>query len=193
MTIAPYPLQWPDGVPRTSAGRRLTSSPFRTAYDKAVENVAHSLIGFQKDSGLKIEHVVLSSNVDLINRRPADPGAAAWFLMDGQWVAFGVDRYSKVEANVQAIHHIVEARRVELRYGGLAIVRQTFRAFVALPSPGSKSWWDILQVRPDASRDVIEGNYRRLARERHPDSGGSDVMMAELNAARDAALKERRP
>lgn len=29
-----------------------------------------------------------------------------------------------------------------------------------------------------------------LARERHPDAGGSTEAMAELNAARDAALKE---
>lgn len=135
MTIAPYPLHWPEGVTRTLPGRRLVNSPLRTRFERAVENVAASLRGFQKDSGLKIEHVVLSSNVDLINRNPSDPGAAAWFMMDGQWVAFGVDRFSKVEANIQAIHHIIEARRVELRYGGLAIVRQTFRAFVALPAP----------------------------------------------------------
>jgi len=192
MTIAPYPLQWPDGVPRISAGRRLTSSPFRTAYDKAVENVAHSLAGFQKDSGVKIEHVVLSSNVDLINRAPADPGAAAWFLMDGQWVAFGVDRYARVEANVQAIHHIVEARRVELRYGGLAIVRQTFRAFVALPAPKRAHWTEVLHVPANATPEQIERAFRHEAKTAHPDSGGSDAAMAELNRARDEALKERR-
>ena len=192
MTVAPYPLAWPQGVERTPSGRRMCNSPFRTGFDKAVENVAASLRGFQKDSGVKIEHVVLSTNVDLINRNPADPGAAAWFQMDGQWVAFGVDRYAKVEANIQAIHHIIEARRVELRYGGLAIVRQTFRAFIALPAPGGKAWWEVLQVGPDASAQWIEAAYRRLARERHPDAGGSDAMMAELNAARDAGLKEKR-
>ena len=189
-TIAPYPLAWPDGVARTASGRRL-KSPFRTAYASAVENVADSLRLFQRDAGVKIEHVVLSSNVDMINRNPPDPGAAAWFKMDGQFVAFGVDRFLDVAANVQAIHHIIEARRTELKYGGLAIVRQTFKAFLALPAPPRSQWWDVLQCRPDAPPDLIEAQFRRLARDRHPDAGGSVAAMSELNVARDQALKER--
>jgi len=133
-TIAPYPLQWPTGVARTPPMKRQRS-PFKTRYENAIENVATSLRLFQKDSGVKIEHVVLSSNVDLLNKNPVDPGTAAWFRMDGQFVSFGVDRFNDVAGNVQAIHHIIEARRTELRYGGLAIVRQTFRAFIALPAP----------------------------------------------------------
>lgn len=191
MTITPYPLAWPDGVVRTPTQRRI-KSPFRTGFDQAVNNVANSLRIFQKEAGVKIEHVILSSNVTLLDKRPADTGASAWFQMDGAWVAFGVDRFNAVEANIQAIHHIIEARRVELHYGGLAIVRQTFKSFIALPAPNSKPWWDVLQAPPDASRELIEANYKRLARERHPDAGGSDAMMAEINAARAAALRERR-
>lgn len=190
MTITPYPLQWPTGIARTLAAGRI-SSPFRTSFDKARDNVASSLRGFQKDAGIKIEHVVLSSNVDLLNRAPADPGCAAWFKMDGSFVAFGVDRFADVAANVQAIHHIIEARRVELRYGGLAIVRQTFRAFIALPAPAGSDWWNILQCPPDASRDVIESKYRELAKTRHPDLGGSVAEMSALNTARDRALMEQ--
>jgi DnaJ-class molecular chaperone len=37
----------------------------------------------------------------------------------------------------------------------------------------------------------IDAAYRRLSKERHPDRpGGSHDAMAELNAARDAALKD---
>ena len=42
-----------------------------------------------------------------------------------------------------------------------------------------------------ATLDQIEAAYKRLARERHPDSGGSTAMMSELNIARDQARKER--
>jgi hypothetical protein len=189
--IPPYPLQWPDGVARTPPARRI-KSPFRTGLDAALKNVADSLRLFQKEAGVKIEHVQVSSNVTLLDKCPPYPGAVAWFRMDGQWVAFGVDRFPTVEANIQAIHHIIEARRTELRYGGLAIVRQTFRAFVALPAPGSKKpWWDVLQVSSDASIEVIEANYRRLSRDRHPDKGGSDAQMAELNAAKAEAIAAR--
>ncbi len=191
MTISPYPLAWPDIMPRTAPARRVRS-PFRTGYDQAVRNVTKSLQGFQKDSGLRIDNPVMSSNVDLMGRmKDNDPGVAVWFQMDGQWVAFGVDRFPDAASNIQAIHHIIEARRVELRYGGLAIVRQTFKSFLALPAPAAKHWSEILDVPRDASPAQIQAAYRRLASERHPDKGGSDATMAELNTARDAAMKER--
>lgn len=192
--ISPYPLAWPDGMPRTPASRRVRS-PFRTGYSKAVENVVKSLQGFQKDSGLRIDHPVLSSNVDLMGRLlNDDAGAAAWFKMDGQWVAFGVDRFADTASNIQAIHHIIEARRVELRYGGLAIVRQTFKSFIALPAPANqKSWREILGMVGEANptREQVDHHYRVKAKSVHPDTpGGSHDKMAELNRARDAALTD---
>jgi hypothetical protein len=178
-------------MPRTTALRRVRS-PFRTGYGKALENVVKSLQGFQKDSGLRVEHPVLSSNVDLMGRMlDNDPGVAAWFQMDGQWVAFGVDRFNDAASNVQAIHHIIEARRTELRYGGLAIVRQTFKSFLALPAPAGSHWSEILGVPKTATRDQIESAFRDKAKESHPDKqGGSSEQMAKINAARKVALAE---
>lgn len=46
-----------------------------------------------------------------------------------------------------------------------------------------KDYYRILQVHPEASPEVIQAAYRRLARQRHPDSGGSDAAMQELNEA----------
>lgn len=185
--ISPYPLCWPNGIARTPPHKRH-GSPFRTDFETAVRNVTQSLVLFAKDSNVKIEHVILSTNVDLINRNPSDPGAAAWFKFDGVFVAFGVDRFTQVKANVQAIHHIIEARRVELRYGGLAIVRQTFRSFVALPSP--MGWREILGLEGRPSRDEINRAYRSMAAKHHPDLGGSQAKMAEINRARDEAFAE---
>ena len=189
--VTPYPLQWPAGMPRTSPGRQVRS-PFRTAYPQAVQNVVKSLQGFQKDSGLRIAHPVLSSNVDLMGRMlDNDPGVAAWFKMDDQWVAFGVDRFVEPAANVQAIHHIIEARRTELRYGGLAIVRQTFKSFLALPAPAGSHWSEILGIKRTATRDEIVAAHRSMAQKHHPDAGGSNDLMATINAAKAAALSER--
>lgn len=191
MTIPSYPLQWPLGVARTGVGKHARS-PFRTQYQKAVANVVDSLRGFQKDSGLRIDHPVISSNVDLLGRvQGGDSGVAVWFMMDGQWVAFGVDRFPDVASNVQAVHHIIEARRVELRYGGLAIVRQTFQAFKALPAPQGSHWSDVLGLPRSASTAQIREAFRAKARTAHPDKGGSDAAMAALNAAHDAAIAER--
>ncbi len=41
----------------------------------------------------------------------------------------------------------------------------------------------LLQVIPEADSEVIQAAYRALARKYHPDTGGSGVKMAMLNAA----------
>ncbi len=53
------------------------------------------------------------------------------------------------------------------------------------------TWRDVLDVADgEIDRDGVEAAYRALARERHPDAGGTDADMVALNAARDAALAE---
>jgi len=141
-TVQAYPLQWPQGFQRWRGAR--ANGGFRTDFDTAVRNVRRSLEGFAKDSGKAITAPVLSSNIDFnpltggSGTRPADPGVAVWFTWDGMQVCIPVDRYATPAANLQAIHHIVEARRVELRHGTLALVRATFQGFVALPAPKGK-------------------------------------------------------
>lgn len=190
-----YPLQWPSGFPRWKNGRG--SGAFKTNFETALKNVKKSLELFAKDSGKKIESPVLSSNIDLnpltanTGNRPSDPGVAVWFSWDGLQVCIPVDRYDTPAANLQAIHHIIEARRVELRHGTLALVRATFSGFQALPAPKGKHWRDILEITAATpTRLHVEDQYKRLSRTRHPDAGGSTEAMAELNAARDAALSE---
>jgi hypothetical protein len=151
--------------------------------------VQDSLRLFATDSGKKLESLTISSNVTLGAHKPADPGVAVWFTWDGLGICIAVDRYSSVESNLQAIHHIIEARRVELRHGTLALVRATFTGFKALPAPAGKQWHEVLGVEPTASRDDINAAYRRLASEAHPDKGGSAERMAEVNRARDEALR----
>lgn len=192
--VRAYPLQWPPGFPRWKGAR--TSGGFRTSFDGAISNVRKSLEAFGKDSGKQVTNPVLSSNVDLnpltgsTGKKPEDPGVAVWLGWDGMQICIPVDRYDSPAANLQAIHHVMEARRVELRHGTLALVRATFAGFKALPAPEGKHWSDILECGPDATRVVIDQQYKRLARDRHPDNGGSVTAMSELNNARETALRE---
>jgi hypothetical protein len=189
MTATAYPLTWPESFPRA---KWREQGKFKTALPAALKNVESSLRLFAGDSGKKLEGLVLSSNVTLGMASPADPGVAVWFTWDGLGVCIAVDRYQTVASNLQAIHHIIEARRVELRHGTLALVRATFQGFRALPAPAAKrSWWDVLSLPRDASRDDIKAAFRRLASAAHPDKGGSHDRMVELNAAQDKALQER--
>lgn len=188
MTAA-YPLAWPEGFPRSKS---RAASQFKTKLPAALDNVEHSLTLFGRDSGLRVSDIVLSSNVALGTDKPADPGVAVWFGWDGQQRCIAVDRYLKVEENLQAIHHVIEARRTELRHGTLALVRATMTGLKALPAPPGKRWREILALPADApaTRDAILAAHRSLAAERHPDRGGSTAAMAELNRARDVALAE---
>lgn len=192
MSVQPYPLQWPETMPRYKSARQ--PGQFKTSLSGAMKNVSDSLRRFAADSGKPLGNVVISSNVTLGVSNPPDPGVSVWFTWDGMSVCIPVDRYSKVEANLQAIHHIIEARRTELRHGTLALVRATFQGFTALPAPAKKKpWREVLLFGADILKpnaDMVEKRYRELAKERHPDVGGSVEAMAELNRARDEALRE---
>lgn len=186
--MTPYPLAWPANIPRWKGARQ--PGQFKATLAAAMNNVQGSLRRFGSDSGKSVRDVVISSNVTLGQSSPADPGVAIWFKWDELSICIPVDRYAKVESNLQAIHHIIEARRVELRHGTLALVRATFTGFSALPAPDH---WRILGIDPSlpVTFDIIEAAYRQKARERHPDMvAGSHEAMAELNMARTRALAE---
>lgn len=186
MTTA-YPLSWPDHIPRAT---NREAGQFRTTLAGALDNVEASLAAFGRDSRKAVSGIVLSSNVTLGNNKPTDPGVAVWFTWDEVQVCIPVDRYQTPAANLQAIHHVIEARRTELRHGTLALVRAAFQGLRALPSPARAAWWEVLGIERTASAVAIDAAFKRLARERHPDQGGSDAQMAELNNARATALKE---
>jgi hypothetical protein len=186
MAIPAYPLAWPEGLPRTE---RKVTSQFRTTLSAALNNVRKSLEAFGQDSGKAVSEISISSNVTLGNNRPPDTGVAVWFEWDGQQRCIAVDRYPKPEDNLQAIHHVLEARRTEMRHGGLHVVRQTFKGFTALPAPsGRKSWREVLGIKEaNVSAAQIDTAYRALAAKAHPDAGGSNEKMSLLNAARKEA------
>lgn len=188
MTAA-YPLSWPQAFPRTKSREK---DRFRTTLSGALGNVKQSLAAFARDSGVPLGDVVISSNVSLGETKPADPGVAVWFVWDGLSVSIPVDRYTTVEANLQAIHHIVEARRTELRHGTLALVRATFSGFLALPAPTGRQWREVLNLvgEPNPTVDQIQHHFKIRAAKAHPDVGGSADAMAELTRARADALAE---
>jgi hypothetical protein len=58
--------------------------------------------------------------------------------------------------------------------------------------PRPQTCWNVLGLPPRSTEDEIQRAWREKAKRAHPDQGGSTAAMAELNAARDAALGEAR-
>lgn len=195
MSASAFPLTWPLQFPRT---KYREHGRFKTALPNAIKNVQSSLRGFASDSGKKLENLVISSNVTLGADAPADPGVAVWFVWDGLHVCIPVDRYVTVASNLQAIHYIVEARRVELRHGTLALMRATFTGFIALPAPAGqqpkRTWREVFGYGPHntVNRSMLDERMRILRSERHPDRGGSTDAFTELTDAYALACQEVR-
>jgi hypothetical protein len=120
--------------------------------------------------------------------RVDDPGVAVYFLHNGKPMAMARDGFNNATANMRSLGLAIEGMRQLERHGGGVMMERAFAGFVALPPP--RSCWDVLGVKPRASRDEIERAFREAAKRAHPDVGGSAAAMAEINAARDQALAE---
>ena len=202
-TIAPYPLQWPANRPRRKASSRRDAQfnikerladGYRTT--RAV-TVTESLKRLQKElDRIGARHPIVSSNLETRldgfprSNQPKvpDPGVAVYFQLSGKPHCLPCDTYTTVADNLAAVAaHIAATRAIERH--GVASVQEMFSGFAALPAP--KTWRDILGFSPgEGTRTMVENRFRELAAVHHPDRGGSHERMAEINRARDEALKE---
>lgn len=182
--IPPYPLAWPDGLPRTPS-HQISAGAFKTSLPGARDNVDTELRRFGNDTGKKVTDVVMTTNMTVLGGAPTDKGVAVWFMWDGAQRVFAVDRYQTVQANLQAIALIIDAHRTVMRHGGLNIVRQTFRGFTALPA--REHWSKVLSLPRDATRDDINQAYRTAAKA----AAGDETKLLTVNLARDSAIAER--
>jgi hypothetical protein len=105
-----------------------------------------------------------------------------------------IDLYDRVADNLAAIAASLEALRAIERHGGAQIMERAFLGFAQLPA-STKPWRVILQIPDDAevTEAYVTERFRTMAAIAHPDKRtGSHLVMAELNAARAAALAELR-
>lgn len=185
-TVAPYPLAWPETLPRSTWKAK---SQFRTQLTGAMKNVHDSLRLFGSESGKAVSDIVLSSNAVLGDMSPADAGVAVWFVWEGERRCIAVDGYPTVQENLQAIHHVLEARRTEMRHAGIVMVRAAFKGFTAaLPAPDRRHWSAVLGVPRDADEAAVRSAYKVRAREYGERK--DEASLRELNIARDAAIAE---
>jgi hypothetical protein len=201
-TIPRYPLTWPLGWPRA---RHRANAQFKEtvndggvqrtkwiSMDKAVRRLEAEI------DRLGGSNAVLSTNVRLNMRgipygtdNPTDPGAAVYFTFKGRARVFACDKWTRVADNVAAIAaHIDALRRVD-RYG-VGSIEQALEGYKALPADSAADWRTVFGFARDQKVTVAELDavYKAAARTKHPDRGGSDDAMMQLNRAREFALAE---
>lgn len=180
-----YPLHWPQGWPRTK-------SPQAARFGGTFAKIRSEL--FAEIERLGGQYIVLSTNIPLKRdgmpyagqKEPGDTGVAVYFERRGRQMVFACDKWTTVQDNMRAVQKTIDAIRGIERWGTSEMMERAFAAFEALPAP--KSCWDVLGIPPGASHDDVNRAYRDKAKRAHPDAGGSQAEMAELNRARDQAL-----
>lgn len=194
----PFPLAWPSGKTRRDPNKRRDGK-FKSTHDRGgliPITVAVALNRLERElDAIRARYPVVSTNLEVRRNglprsgqpEPADPGVAVYFHLDKKPHCLPCDTYRRVADNIAAIAAHIEATRAVERHG-VASVTEMFSGFAALPAP--TDWRRTLEINGTPTRAAIEEAYRRLARGRHPDTGGSHVAMTELNAAKTAALRE---
>ncbi|MCS0497911.1 J domain-containing protein [Ancylobacter sp. MQZ15Z-1] len=197
-----FPLSWPPGRPRRTSRRTATFGTTKRGSFKSRLTVAEAMQRLQSELDLLgARYPIVSSNLEPRldglprsgQREPTDPGIALYFQLNGKPHCMPCDTYDRAADNIAAIAGHIEATRKIERHG-VATVAEMFSGFAALPPPDARRpWRDVLELAnvpgSHITRETIMAAYRRLARSKHPDAGGSETAMSELNVARDEALK----
>ncbi|WP_211453723.1 hypothetical protein [Collimonas antrihumi] len=127
-------------------------------------------------------------------REPDDSGVAVyWEEWNGKRRVMPIDIYTKVADNLAAVAATLDAMRAIERHGGSQILERAFSGFTALPgTTGSDSWRHVMGFAhgEPVDAETLLVRFRKLASDCHPDNGGSDAAMSELNIALVDALNE---
>jgi hypothetical protein len=195
--IEAYPLRWPEGWPRTPANRRESDNRFggrsrRVTMGRAIDQLIREL------RLLGATDIIVSSNITTKSnglpysesRLIEDPGIAVYFTFKKKPKVMARDGFTSPAGNIRSLTLAIEGLRQLQRHGGETMLDQVFTGFIAIAPPNwKKPWRQVFGIKPDWSGDIA-ALYRQKARDRHPDAGGADTIMAELNVAYEEAKRE---
>jgi hypothetical protein len=112
------------------------------------------------------------------------------FYLNGKRQVLTCSKSWTYSQNLHALWSILTALRLAHQRGILEELASA--ALAMLPAgPQHRDPFEVLGIRSDAPMEVVNGAYRALAARYHPDHGGSDGEMKELNEAYERVKTER--
>jgi len=181
-----YPLQWPEGWPRTIFYNR-EDARWKFAREAAGQRRAPITLNYAVKSlideleRMGAENIVISTNIVLRldglprsgQRTPEDPGVAVFFAREGDAVSMARDAFTRPEDNIRSLALAISGLRQTERHGGDTMLKRAFQGFTALPPPDqmstivtpvSRQWYEILGVAHDCPIAVAEAAWKALSR-----------------------------
>lgn len=203
-----HPLAWPLGWERTPKAKQGSGYNFKQeAWRGSGEHTYKARVPvtfanardklYKALDQLRATNAVISSNHPTdargtpieSKRKIEDEGVAVYFQYRDRPRVMACDRYDTAAANMRSLGLQIDYMRGLERHGGGVMLERAFEGFAALPPP--KSCWETLGIAQGSTAEQIKTAWRKLVGEAHPDrEGGSGARTAELNAARDEALKQ---
>lgn len=198
-------LVWPQGWPRTKPEDRERSRfKEKNSKGRMRPRSIHSSVTELRTEVNRLDgakDLIISTDVPTRKdglpysnaAEPDDPGAVAYFTLDGEDRAIPNDRFDRVADNLYGIAKIIWAMRGIERWGTAKMIHAAFTGFQALPEKGStngKAWYEVLEVSPDATQNEIRTAYFKKAKTCHPDvKGGSTEKFNKLQNAFQQAIE----
>ena len=178
-----YPLQWPQGWPRTPAAKKKPGL-FNTRSTKMYANGA--MATYRSDisisSGVKrvldeLDKLIGTAGGDIVistnlktrpdglpysgQGEPQDSGVAIYWRDRGHMRVMAIDRYLRVADNLAAIAATLQAMRAIDRHGGAQILERAFTGFDTLPPSDNFDPWQVLGIaRSCATPGTINNRFR---------------------------------
>jgi hypothetical protein len=210
-----FPLAWPVGWPRTTAGDRKRAPFFRVSTssystgqgaqtqwhqrkDKKPLTMAGAVEQLMREcERLGAQGPVLSTNVELRldgqprgdRAMPSDVGVALYFRHKNKPIVMACDKWSTVADNIAAIARHIETIRAQDRYG-VGRLEQALAGYQRLLT-GRRAWWEVLGFStPPVVWEIIQTKHRELQVKYHPDRHHDATILTEINEAFETAKEE---
>jgi len=187
MIIDAYPLSWPSGYPRSKPQMSRFGGITLFQSRQEVYEEVRILIGKSK---LDRYDCIISSNMKTRKdgevysnaKEPEDSGVAVYFMYKDTQRVFACDKWLYVRHNLHAIAKSISAIRGLDRWGVSEMLDRIFTGFIGITDDAGKDV-GIFEINSSTTIEDIKRQYKQMAKERHPDNGGDENLMIELNSA----------